>query len=1378
MKKGIRKTIAIIAVLTMTFQMGMPLVPGLTSKVFATNTTIPVAEEKLQSTVNEEMTTELSESTDIAQTEEISRNYEIKEEETWDVSPNGDGSVIAKWTLRDRTLTISGAGEMKEWSDVDDNWSQYTDLIKRVVIENAIISMKCNELRGYNSLETINVSSENKDYMSENGILFNKEKTKIICYPAEKKDIKDYTIPSTVTSIEENAFYKCSNLESIVIPEGVTSIGNDAFYECSRLESIIIPESVTNIGDWTFAWCSGLESITIPEGVSSIGEYAFYVCSSLTSIDIAESVTSIGNRAFEECRSLTSINIPESVTSIGAYAFTGCSGLINITIPEGVTSIGYSAFSGCSSLESVIIPESLTYIEDSTFAGCSSLTSISISESVTSIESSVFAGCSSLENITIPESVVSIASSALNGCKSLQSINVSNNNKNYISENGILFNKSKTEIIKYPNGKMDIQEYIIPEGIIGIGEYAFSRCSYLKSIIIPESVTSIGENAFEGCDILIMDVKADSIEHERAEKDGVRYILSGEATTIATNYRVEEEKSWDISINGDGTILAKWNINDRTLTISGTGKMKDLDLSSIENWHNWHDTPYTNLIEKVVIENGVTNIGRYAFYNCDYLESITIPEGVTSIGRNAFYGCSSLKSIDIPEGVERIENMTFGGCVSLENVEIPKSVIYIGQHAFNRCSNLENIIISDGVKSIDYCAFYQCENLKNINIPEGVTSIGGGVFSRCNSLESINVSAENKNYMSENGILFDKRKTEIICFPTRKEDIKEYMIPESVTSIGGGAFNECSSLASINIPDSVTSIGEDAFYGCSSLESIDIPDSVTSIGEDAFYGCSSLESIDIPKGVTEIGDSAFYECSSLTSINIPESVTSIENNAFFGCSSLKNITIPEGVTSIEEETFYRCSSLESINIPAGITSIGDAAFRECENLENIVILEGVTSIGRDVFGVCDKLLIYTKANTETHRYAEEEYQAYIIDDKGPIITYTPNGSINPQKKYNVKVTVEDNLKIVGLDEESLKYLWTQSETEPTKESFTESFKNGQTITKNTGDGFWYLWVYAKDNFENETIRSEAFHFDNTVPAVNVEYSTKELTRKVTVTIKSNEEIQTIEGWTLSSDKKTLTREYAENTTETITIKDLAGNETQTNIEITNIDKVAPILDVTYNIKNPTKENVKVTITSNEEIQSITGWTLSSDKKTLTKEYSANAKETITIKDLAGNETQANIEITNIDKTAPSGNINYSTKNPTRENVKVTITSNEELQEVEGWTLSSDKKTLTREYTENTTETITIKDLAGNETQVDIEITNIDKTLPEIIIGDINQDERIDITDFLMIKRHLVAGNKTNWILTGDSLEAADMNENGIVDITDMLMLKRAVVENM
>ena len=235
MKKGIRKTISVIAILTMTFQMGMPMIPAFQTKALAADMTIPAETEKIEATVSEDATTDLSENTDTTETEEISRNYQIKDEETWDISENGDGSVIAKWTLDDRTLTISGTGEMKDWkSDSVEDWhdTQYTNLIQKAIIEEG------------------------------------------------------------VTYIGNYAFEECSSLTSIEIPEGVTSIGSSTFRGCSSLESINnIPSSVTSIGDSAFYGCSSLESMNILEGVTSIGNSAFRGCNSLESINVDENNT-------------------------------------------------------------------------------------------------------------------------------------------------------------------------------------------------------------------------------------------------------------------------------------------------------------------------------------------------------------------------------------------------------------------------------------------------------------------------------------------------------------------------------------------------------------------------------------------------------------------------------------------------------------------------------------------------------------------------------------------------------------------------------------------------------------------------------------------------------------------------------------------------------------------------------------------------------------------------------------------------------------------------------------------------------------------------------------------------------------------------------
>ena len=314
-----------------------------------------------------------------------------------------------------------------------------------------------------------------------------------------------------------------------------------------------------------------------------------------------------------------------------------------------------------------------------------------------------------------------------------------------------------------------------------------------------------------------------------------------------------------------------WKLDDEgTLTISGKGAMTEWVDSDSAPWKT-----YSNTINKVVIQPGVTSIGEYAFYACENLKSITIPKSVTSIERYAFQRCSSLKSITIPEGVTSIENMAFYECSSLMSITIPEGVTSIGDDAFSGCSSLTSITIPEGVTSIGSDAFSGCSSLTSITIPKGVTSIWSFTFSGCSSLTSIT-------------------------------------IPEGVTRIGWSAFQGCSSLTSITIPEGVTIIRSEAFRGCSSLTSITIPEGVTSIGEYAFYACENLKSITIPKSVTSIERYAFQRCSSLKSITIPEGVTIIRSEAFRGCSSLTSITIPESVTIIEEYAFYACDSLKDI----------------------------------------------------------------------------------------------------------------------------------------------------------------------------------------------------------------------------------------------------------------------------------------------------------------------------------------------------------------------------------------------------------------------------------------------------------------------------------
>ena len=288
--------------------------------------------------------------------------------------------------------------------------------------------------------------------------------------------IKSVIIKNGVTSISDYAFYSCSSLASVTIPNSVTNIGDGAF-KWSGITNITIPDSVTSIGDGAFEW-SGITNITIPDSVTNIGICTFFFCKKLNFVSIPNSVTSIGSEAFY-CTSLTSIKIPDSVTSIGDSAFSGCENLKNIAIGSGVLSIGENAFSGTG------------YYNDKSNWNNGTLY---ISDCLIDIDNDF----NSIDDYTIKENTRVIADQAFFDCANLSSINVSNNNKNYSSNDGVLFNKSQTELITYPADKAD-SKYIIPNSVMTIDKYAFYGCRNLIGVTIPETLTSIDEFSFFNC---------------------------------------------------------------------------------------------------------------------------------------------------------------------------------------------------------------------------------------------------------------------------------------------------------------------------------------------------------------------------------------------------------------------------------------------------------------------------------------------------------------------------------------------------------------------------------------------------------------------------------------------------------------------------------------------------------------------------------------------------------------------------------------------------------------------------------------------------------------------------------------------------------------
>ena len=417
---------------------------------------------------------------------------------------------------------------------------------------------------------------------------------------------------------------------------------------------------------------------------------------------------------------------------------------------------------------------------------------------------------------------------------------------------------------------------------------------------------------------------------------------------------------------------------------------------------------WCEFLQSVTIPNSVTSIGDEAFFLCESLQSVTIPNSVKSIGDEAFSGCESLQSVIIPNSVKSIGDEVFRGCYSLQSVTIPNSVRNIGNHAFRGCNICFFICNSTYFQNDDVCLFNKdktaivsrIKDCVNYIIPNSVTSIGDGAFSYCDSLQSVTIPNSVKS-------IGDKAFS--YC-----DSLQSVTIPNSVTSIRDKAFFLCKSLQSVTIPNSVTKIGNYAFWECISLQSVTIPNSVKSIGNYAFGSCKSLQSITIPNSVSSIGNLAFNLCESLQSITIPNSVTNIGVGAFSYCYSLQSVTIPNSVTSIGDEAFSYCESLQSVTIPNSVTKIGNRAFSWCKSLQSFTIPNSVTSIGNSAFFSCESLQSVTIPNSVTNIGDEafsscESLQSVTIPN-----SVTSIGDYAFKKCYSLQsVTIPNSVTSIG-----------------------------------------------------------------------------------------------------------------------------------------------------------------------------------------------------------------------------------------------------------------------------------------------------------------------------------------------------------------------------
>lgn len=590
-------------------------------------------------------------------------------------------------------------------------------------------------------------------------------------------------------------------------------------------------------GDCT--WVLDGTHLTI-SGNGAMGDYDYNESpwgTDITSATIEEGVTSVGDYAFCECNALLSVDIPDSVTIIESYAFAFCTSITSVTIPNSVTTIEFGAFESCSALAELTIGDRVDTIGDYAFCGCTSLTEATIPASVTVIGENIFAWCFAMTNILVKEE-----------------------NVQFSSVDGVLFDKNQTTLLRCPIGRAGV--YTIPEGVIAIENSAFSGCITLTEVTVPDNVV-VGKYAFFECEALTTVTIGDDVtlgDGVFGECRALTSLTIGDRVTIG-----QEEMPWgyDTSLSitiGNDAIIASYAF-------------------------------YGTCVTSLTIGDGYT-IGESAFEACN-LTTLTLGKGL-SIGDRAFASCSALSSaITIPEGVV-IGADAFSGCTSLSSVTIGDDVV-IGRVAFSGCELLRSVSIADGVNIGDH-AFRGCRTLKEITIGDdgvcavdSVAAIGDYAFERCDSLTTVTIGG---GYPAIGNLAFESCKSLVTV-----------TIGDGVTTIGDGAFYYCESLVTVDIPNSVTTIGKEAFSDCQSLIAVDIPDSVTNIGEYAFSACCSLQSLNIPNSINTIKKGTFCCCESLTTVTIPDSVTTIEDVAFAGSYSLKSLFLPDSVTTVGDDAF-------------------------------------------------------------------------------------------------------------------------------------------------------------------------------------------------------------------------------------------------------------------------------------------------------------------------------------------------------------------------------------------------------------------------------------------------------------------------------------------
>lgn len=712
-----------------------------------------------------------------------------------------------------------------------------------------------------------------------------------------------------VTRLAQYCFEDNANVRTIVISEGIEQIDSLFAAFCKNLTSISIPSTANLAADSSGAFVTGLggfvqncpamEKITVAEGNP-------YLC-------VIDNVLYNKNQTtiiyYPAQNKSTVVRIPDGVQVIQDETFAQNTYLQEVILPDSVKSIGYWAFDQCSSLKKANIPPNCRGIGQYAFAG------------------------TQLTEVHIPAATQTIVSPAFSS--TLQSITVDEANTDFYVVDNVLFNQYN-ELLTYAARKADtsytvpahttaivmyafrnagnLQEIILPSGLLRIEHGAFQGCRELEHIEIPDTVTYLGDSAFFDCMSLAkltIPASVETIGGNNLLANVVGTIIFGSQGSTAHTWAIDNgyafqdiNASWDLSGTCGDSIA--WTLSeDGILIISGEGAMLECDPVP---WQG-----YASMITTVSISEGITTIADNAFYCCVNMTSISLPESLTTIGFRAFQECISLTAIHIPDGVTTIKWAAFCSCKSLPSITLPDNIQQIGTSMFQNCEALTQVTLPRSLTTIDSSAFSGCKSLKSIELPDNLISIEARAFESCTALESIE-------------------------------------LPQSLRFLNWLSFMHCSSLKTIEIPEGIYQLRGEIFSECIALTAIIIhSESIPDIATDTFAGCDAMLYCHPGSEFESWALSNGYKVAPISLIDgiLPDDYL----------ETMQVLTLPADLTVIEAEAFMNLP-VQVVIVPAGCTAVGSRAFAGCADLVYISLPDGA-DVAEDAFEGCTNVYVDT-----------------------------------------------------------------------------------------------------------------------------------------------------------------------------------------------------------------------------------------------------------------------------------------------------------------------------------------------------------------------------------------------------------------------------------